>query len=59
MNGEEFYKILCDLRTPMRLEIKTVDEDGFVRDIVSADVDPETGHLLLRLEIQKKNGELE
>ena len=58
MNGEELYNRLTREDVFWGFPVKTVDEDGFVRDIVSADVDPETGHLLLRLEIQKKNGEL-
>jgi hypothetical protein len=59
VNGEELYKRLLDTRVPMRTLMKTVDEDGFVRDVISLEVDPETGYILLRLEIQKKNGEIE
>lgn len=39
--------------------LKTVDEDGFVRDVVDVSYDAEAGYILVRLEIQKKNGELE
>lgn len=59
MNGKDLYDFLRDERTPWDTIVKTVDEDAFVRDIVSASVDDETGCLVLRLEIQKKNGELE
>lgn len=40
-------------------EVVTVDEDGFVRDVVGVSYDPETGVFMLRLEIKKKNGEIE
>lgn len=39
--------------------LKTVDEDGFVRDVVDVSYDPEAGCIVVRLEIQKKNGEIE
>lgn len=39
--------------------VVTVDEDGFVRDVVGVSYDPEAGVFLLRLEIKKKNGEIE
>ena len=39
--------------------LKTVDEDGFVRDIVGITFDQESDCVVVRLEIQKKNGELE
>ena len=53
------YDQLMDPRTPWNAVVKTVDEDGFVRDVVSLEIDEETGVILLRLEIQKKNGEIE
>lgn len=58
MNGKELHDFLYDSRTPWDTAVKTVDEDGFVRDVVSAEIDEDTGYLVLRLEIQKKNGEL-
>lgn len=59
MNGEKLYGALSSEDVDWSMPVKTVDEDGFVRDIVSASVDDETGCLILRLEIQKKNGEIE
>lgn len=59
MNGKELHERLEREDVFWGFPVKTVDEDGFVRDVVSAEVNPETGHLLLRLEIQKKNGEIE
>ena len=59
MKGQDLHDWLYDSRTPWHTDVKTVCEDGFVRDIVSLEVDEETGVLLLRLEIQKKNGEIE
>ena len=59
MNGQELRERLEREDVFWGFPVKTVDEDGFVRDIVSAEVNPETGHLLLRLAIQTKNGEIE
>jgi hypothetical protein len=60
VNRRELRQILQeDKPSTTESSVKTVCEDGFVREIVSAEVDPETGQLLLRLEIQKKNGEIE
>lgn len=59
MNGGELHDRLSREDVFWGFQVKTVDEDGFVRDIVSASVDNETGCLVLHLEIQKKNGELE
>lgn len=59
MKGQELYDFLRDERTPWDTVVKTVDEDGFVRDIASASVDDETGCLVLWLQTQKKNGEIE
>lgn len=60
MNRRELQQLLADdAMGKFSHPVKTVDEDGFVRDIVSADVDPDTGYLVLRLEIQTKNGEIE
>jgi hypothetical protein len=59
VNGKELHDFLYDSRTPWDTAVKAVDADGFVYDLRSAEVDEETGVLLLRLEIQKKNGEIE
>ena len=59
MNRRELRAVLMrDTPETAESPVKTVDEDGFVRDIVGADVDPDTGYLVLRLEIQTKNGEI-
>ena len=62
--GELINKIFESERTGSPLvadlvPVVTVDEDGFVRDVVGVSYDPEAGAFLLRLEIQKKNGEIE
>jgi hypothetical protein len=59
VNGGELHEALERPDVFWGFPVKTVDEDGFVRDIVATEVDAETGVLLLRLAIQEKNGEIE
>jgi hypothetical protein len=53
VNGQELHDFLRDARTPWDIPILTVDEDGFVREIVEIITDPETGDPVFRLEIKK------
>lgn len=52
MTGQQLYDFLREDRTPWDTEVLTVDEDGFVRRIVEAHVDEESGKIMIRLEIK-------